>query len=317
MWDSVPWFVGGGAQHTPEVARLLAYTALGGAEGVIAAGDLKVLARSVPGAGVRVMPGGCSILSRASGGAQQAYTGRNPSEDPVTIAATTSGATRSDLIVARVEDPFMAGEPWAAPATPKTGPYIFTRVIPNVPAGTTSVAALNLGFTAIPLARIDLPVSTATVTGAMITDLRTVARPRRQRTHSRQDCSPTNNDLGSTSYVVFPISPAQFLTVPSWATAAVIRADVTGLTVANSAVAGLFRVNFGSVMTTETYFNEQVFDGSRKSYVASGTVAIPAAMRGLVNGINVQAMKLGGTGLLHADQGTQILYDVDFIEKAD
>ncbi|MBC7630326.1 hypothetical protein [Aeromicrobium sp.] len=316
MWDSVPWFVGGGAQHTPEVARLLAFTALGGAEGIINATDLKVYARPTPGSTVRVMPGGCSILSRASGGAQQAYTARNPSEDIVSIAATTSGASRTDLIVARVEDPFMAGEPWAAPATPTTGPYIFTRVISNVPAGTTSVAELNLGYTAIPLARINIPASTATITDSMITDLRTVARPRTSRTHSRQDCAPAPNDLSSYSFVVFPITPAQYIAVPSWATAAVIRVDVTGLFTANTAVGGVIRANFGSVATAETYFNEQVPDGSRKSYVASSTVPIPPNMRGNVNGINVQAKLIDGTGPMRADIGTQILYDVEFLEKA-
>lgn len=94
----------------------------------------------------------------------------------VAIAATGSAGGRSDLIVAQVEDPNMAGEPWQTPTNPAVGPYIFTRVIPNVPAGTTSLRPLGYsGRSAIVLARVDLPASTGTVTASMITDLRELA----------------------------------------------------------------------------------------------------------------------------------------------
>ena len=57
-FDSVPWFVGGGALHSPEVARLLAHAATSGAAGVVTPADLAVSALPVPGASVRVAVGG-------------------------------------------------------------------------------------------------------------------------------------------------------------------------------------------------------------------------------------------------------------------
>lgn len=188
-WDSVPWFIGGGAQHSPEVARLLAYAATNGAEGVVSPGDLKVAPLDVPGASVRVLAGACLVPNRAAGGIAQTYVGRNPSQDVVAIGATGSGAGRSDLVVARVEDPFMAGEPWDDPADPITGPYIFTRVISNVPAGTTRLQDVpgHAGESGIALARIDVPANTGAITTGMIKDLRKLAQARSSTAYDVQN----------------------------------------------------------------------------------------------------------------------------------
>src|SRR5690606_29700444 len=128
-WDAVPWFVGGGAEHSPEVARLLAYAATGGAEGIVLPTDLRVAPLSAPGSGVRVLPGAAPVRTRASGGALQTYVARLPVANTVSISATGSGAGRSDLIVARIEDPYVAGTPYQEPENPASGPYVFTRVI--------------------------------------------------------------------------------------------------------------------------------------------------------------------------------------------
>lgn len=174
-WDSVPWFVGGGAEHSPEVARLLAYAATNGAEGIVSPGDLKVAPLDVPGTSVRVLTGAALILNRAQSGDHQTYVGRLPVEDVVAIASTGSGAGRSDLIVAEIMDPFVPGSSFQTPDDVKVGPYIRTRVISNVAAGTTTVPA---GITGVALARIDLPASTGTVTADLIKDLRHLAQPR-------------------------------------------------------------------------------------------------------------------------------------------
>ena len=90
-WDSTPWFVGGGAHHSPEVARVLAYAASSGAEGIVTPEALRVRPLAVPGTSVRIAPGACLIVNRYPGGAWQTYVGRNPVEHTVPITAAGAG----------------------------------------------------------------------------------------------------------------------------------------------------------------------------------------------------------------------------------
>lgn len=220
-WDSVPWAVGGGAVHSSEVARLVTYIATGGQQGVLNATDLAVLPLSVPGAGVRVLPGACVIVNKALNVSNDSYVARLPSEDQVTTQSNGSGGVRSDLVVARVENPFISGEPWSLPQDVTVGPYIFTRVIQNVPANTVSLDALGLGYTGIPLARIDFPINTSTVTAGMIKDLRSVVHPA-ATTPAPSDDSDSGDDVGDIAptvvYIVIPSSGSDVLpyTATGW-----------------------------------------------------------------------------------------------------
>lgn len=228
--DPVPWFVGGGAQHSPEVARLLAYAATGGAEGIVSVGDLQVLPLSVPGQGVQVLPGAALIRQRGSDDTGQTYVARNASATTVSVTPTGSSGGRSDLVVVQVEDPTVAGEPWQDPADPKVGPYVFIRVIPNVPAGTTRLQDVS-GYStrsAVTLARIDYPASTGTVTAAMIKDLRKVARPR-QLTGKNMSFPTGSNPMPTGSYSGWPTGIGEQVDVPDWATKALVTANIGGI----------------------------------------------------------------------------------------
>lgn len=321
-WDSVPWFIGGGAQHSPEVARLLAYAATSGAEGIIEPGDLKVSALSVPGGAVNIAPGAALIRNRATGGDQQTYIGRNPVQDSVQIAAT-SGSKRSDLIVAQIEDPFMAGEPWQDPADPAVGPYVFTRVIPNVPAGTTSLQGIPeySGRSAVVLARVDLPASTGTVTAAHIVDLRKLALPRSYREVQMEQVS-INQDLTSSSEVKYPNTEPYFQ-VPTWATHAFVQFRLSGIAVVNGALEGWFRVGYGPLGGTATKYGESLYFDfnaptggvSREEVVVSAFIPIPEADRGAMRVLRLYARK-GGTGVLRTHNGTQAAIDIQFYERA-
>lgn len=177
-WESTPWLVGGGAEHTAEVARLLAHAGTGGAEGIVTPGDLKVQPLAVPGGKVRIAPGAVLVANRYPGGGQQTYVGRNTAQFETAITATGSSGGRTDLVVARVLDPQYEG---SAPANPNEFDYMRTEVIQGVPAGTTSAQELNLNYPAVALARIDLPANTGTVQAAHITDVRQMAQPRKER----------------------------------------------------------------------------------------------------------------------------------------
>lgn len=323
-FDSVPWFVGGGAQHSPEIARVLAYAAFRGNEGVMGPPDLRVTALTVPGASVNIAPGACSVLCRALGQTYQAYAGRLPTQDTVGIAATGSGSGRSDLIVARVEDPNLAGEPWSAPTDVAAGPYIFIRVIPGVPNTTTTVTGLGLGYSAIPLARIDIPASTATITNAMLVDLRTIPNPRKERS-LRTSYPAGSQDLSSqTTLTNWPSAANTTLTIPTWATTARIVAQVAGVNLLTANWNGALRVALyptsGSPAVTQETNIDLNYGGSysREYIVAAGEIAIPAALRGQTVTAKFEGRMVVRTGAaaLRIDTGSTTVLDVEFVESA-
>jgi hypothetical protein len=319
-WDSVPWFVGGGAEHSPEVARLLAYAATGGAEGIVVPGDLKVVPLAVPGGSVTVSSGAALILNRATGGTAQTYVARNPSADTVGIAPTGSAGGRSDLIVAQIEDPFMAGEPWQAPANPKAGPYVFTRVIPNVPAGTTRLQDVPgyTGRSAVTLARVDLPASTGTVTAAMITDLRALARPR-QSSETYADLGASRSTLSSTSYTTFP-AYRPGVPVPTWATHMRVDVTIAQLSAAGSATGNLTLSVQSSTGTDAITGDEMAYNAdasvtsTRFVHLATAYGAISGS-RGKTVYPTVKTKKNSGANVSY-DTGSQIVYRVTFYERA-
>lgn len=326
MWDNTPWFVGGGAQHSPEVARLLAYAATAGAEGVVTPGDLKVQALSVPGGSVRVAPGAALVRSRASGGDSQSYVARNPSEDTVAIAATGSGAGRTDLIVAQVEDPFMAGEPWQGPTNPAVGPYVFTRVISNVPAGTTLLQQVPgfEGRSAVTLARVTLPASTGTVTAAMITDLRKVARPRSlQVTLSAASSGGPSagavDPLNTTGFVAWPDAATWAVEVPEWATHVQVRGDVVSYVLKVANTTGQVRAKLFGAGGVAASFDENWTGGPNRGTLAfASSFTIPTASRGTTQTLVFEGLRSagGGTGYIDADLYTSSLATVVFSERS-
>ncbi|SFN66030.1 hypothetical protein [Mycetocola miduiensis] len=326
MFDPVPWFVGGGAQHSPEVARLLAYAATGGVEGVITPTDLKVLPLAVPGGAVRALPGAALILNRAVGGAQQTYVSRMPTETQVGIAATGSGAGRSDLIVARVEDPFMAGEPWQDPSDPKVGPYVFLRVIPNVPADTTRLQSVNgyEGSSAITLARIDIPASTGTITAAMIKDVRGIAQPKSAMEAWSVVGPGANTDLPTSAAWTTLASLTASGRIPEWATRAYANISVSGLLVNSGEWRGFLRVSITTaagtrsstpVAVTETNATYN-WPGRRFSLPLGSFLEDLSALSGQPATVKVELQKAVGTGIINHGPTTVTGVSLNYMQAA-
>ncbi|MFJ2518647.1 hypothetical protein ACIOWF_06715 [Cellulosimicrobium cellulans] len=313
-WDSTPWFVGGGAQHSPEVARLLAYAASGGAEGVVEPGDLKVSPLAVPGAGVRVLPGGVLLRNTYPGGSLQSYVGRLPVQDTPAITATGSSGGRSDLVVARVLDPQYEG---GAPSDPTDFEYMRTAVVQGVPAGTRDVAGLALGYPAVPLARIDLPASTGTVTAGMITDLRKVARPRSQRVVRALNNADVHT-LTAAALVQWPIGAAWQIDVPAWATHAVISAFATQVDPiwSSTATNGWLTVRLGSVQADGTVWEVRSAQDVTMTVGVGDEVEIPAGVRGTTVQAATWANRNSGNGSLRWNAGSSLILDVEFQERA-
>ncbi len=232
--DPTPWVIAGGAQHSADLARALAFAATSGAEGVVLPDSLKVSPFSTAGGGVNVGPGAGILLNRSPGAAEQSYVARNASSTSVPIGATGAGGGRSDLVILRVRD--HQYPPWPAPADPATAQYTELFVVQNVPSGTTRASALNLGYPAIALARIDIPPSTSAITGSMIVDVRKVARPRRERIMFtaypavKDGLSATAAAPHGTGFQDFP-THTWSVDIPDWATIAVVRGTVAGVKV--------------------------------------------------------------------------------------
>ncbi|MYX26742.1 hypothetical protein GTY75_08675 [Streptomyces sp. SID8381] len=318
-WDSVPWFTEGEAEHSSEVARLLAYAAFGGAQGVVGSGDLAVKALSSPAAQVQVRPGACAIINRATGATYQAYAGRLPASDTVNIGATGASA-RSDLIVARVENPYSYGETWPLPSDPVAGPYIFSRVISNVPKTTTDVRQVRPNDSAITLARIDIPANTSAITQAMIKDLREMVSPRRdRRIYTAFPGSLSTLGYSDNKWHNWPGAAAWDIDVPSWATRMKIIMTFAGFRMTRSNVFARMQTKFGSLLGQDTYIDDDSGNGTRRStIVLADNYAVASSMRGTTQKLTVQTyMYKSETGDVSVDGGTSIIADVEFVESPD
>ncbi|MFC9280955.1 hypothetical protein [Streptomyces collinus] len=319
-WDSVPWFTEGGAEHSSEVARLLAYAAFGGAQGIVGPNDLAVRALASPAAQVQVRPGACAIINRAISSQYQAYAGRLPSSDTVNIAATGASA-RSDLVIARVENPYSYGETWPNPSDPTIGPYIFTRVISNVPKTTTDIRQIRPVDSAITLARIDIPANTSSITQAMIKDLRDMVSPRRHRVlYTAFPGSLSTLAYSDNKWHNWPGAASWDIDIPAWATRAKVVMTFAGLRMTRSNVYARMQTKWGSTLLgQDTYIDDDSGNGTRRStIVLADNYALPSVLRGTTQTLSVQTyMYKSETGDVSVDSGSSIVADVEFVESPD
>lgn len=320
-WEK-PWFVGGGVNHSEELARLIAYVATDGGEGIVGPDDLKVTAT---GTGqVAIAPGACAIINRASGALYESYAARNPASHQVAIPGTTASGTRSDLIIARIEDPFETGEPWAVPPAGElqTRGYVRTAVISNVPNTTVSLDDLSgHRYTAIPLARIDLPVSTSVVAQSHIVDLREMYRPTVEPGLSEIITPSTSMVLTSAGYTRWISNADRAVRVPPWATHAKVRVLVGGVRYGVSgntatSVLGNLRVMLGTLAGTATQYSLDADAGVDTATLMFGTprLAIPKAQRGKTLTLSLQGMKSSGNTSISADSRSLVSVDLDWIK---
>ena len=327
MFDPVPFAVGGGAEHSAEVFRTMAFTATGGVEGVAESGDLKVTALPTPGASIRVLPGAALIRSRAVGGAQQTYVARNVTATEVPVSATGSGSGRSDLVAVLIKDPYMAGESWPTPSDPAVGPYVEAVIISNVPAGTTSLQAVtgHANTTGYAVARIDIPASTGTITNAMVKDLRKLASTRTEMRVAQASSTgsgspwaggePGPDPLTSTTFVTWPSVATWQIPVPAWASKAIVVGTVAGAAERKADAWGGIRTVFGSQASAQVDYDFTYLGSpSRSTLTFGGTFAVPANERGTTVTLKFEGKRTGGTGNLAAFSATTSLIQVYFEE---
>jgi len=288
------------------VARALAYAATGGSEGVGSPGDCKVLPLAVPGGQVRVQPGAVIIRSGYPGVAGETYMALCQVEDLAAVAPT-AGAARSDLVVARIDDPQFAGQ---APGRPST------EVIPNVPAGTTRFAQLGRAYPAKELARIDIPANTAAVTAGMVTDLRSLAQPRSSRLLMSQ-ATPQPVVLNSVDVWVSWPGWNPIVDVPPWATNINVLITLQGVGKAGTDLArGELRGRVGNLQTSGPLLFEFT-DPGRSGYVVTVGGFIAPASRGMPVQLFLEGHVASdsGAGRIGTNPGSHMAFDVQFTEQ--
>ena len=329
--ERVPYLVGGGFEHSAEVMRAMLAAATSGAEGLVNAGDMKVQPLQTPGTSIRVAPGNALIRNSYTGGTAQTYAARAASETLLPIQATSSGGPRTDLVVARIDDPTYAGTTF----DPQTFQAAKLEVIRGVPATQADVRGLNLAYPAIALARITLPASTGTVTSAHIKDLRELAQPRKDR---RLFVTALTEGDGSFPIPLdgqarwWPLLATNTVDIPIWAQRVRIVGQWGGVKIpgGNTNAYGRAWVRIGEwadqskgISSQEVSWDLEMnrASNSRVTWLTGADRAVPETIRGLRGQqIGLMSKKNGGNAPLDQmpllDSLSMLYIDVEFYETA-
>lgn len=333
-WDAAPWAIDG-VLNGVDAARLAVWATSSGAEGVIGVNDLRVRQLNVPGAGVQVAPGGALVLNRSVGGDQQTYTPRLAIPDYPEIASTGSSGGRTDLIYVAIEDPYESGTGFQPPADPEAAQFVHTRVVSGVSDSVTELQQVP-GYsrtTGYAIARVKIPANTATITDAMITNLRRVALPRKDPQMFAKAQTGVGEPITATSTAgeVWPNSGVFTADVPKWATRVQVLATWSQVQCpadADGSAYGRLWIRLGaagdaSTITTQenSWDTPDVPKGfSRVTYTVADDIYVPAALRGrsipvamMARRANVGAAK----DAVKTDAVSGVALQLNFLESAE
>ena len=312
----LPAYAVDGGMVPAAMARRATHALSSGANGVVGIHDLKVTALPTAGAGVQISRGSALAAMRTTGAhGMETYVISQDSTFNLDVPPT-GGSARTDFIIARVMDWHFTGE--EPPADPTTALYWeFARV--------STLSGITYPF--VPLARIAIPANRASITGAMITDIREVAIPRRERHVMTRRINSEDVDrlttIGGTGES-WPDVAHVDLMVPEWAT----HANVVAMFAQVEVPAGIEfdGVVFWALGTTDpAYIRTQdvrvTIDNTggsktRETLVAAGTVRIPENMRGRAWRSHTRGRRLSGTPI-EFTSGSASVMDVEFVERAD
>lgn len=303
-----------GAMHTAQQFRMMIRDLSRSNQGITEGDHMKVTALATPGGGVQIADGSAVIIGRVST-VQGSYSAYNIGVDTSVTISPTGGTGRSDMVILRVEDPDYEGT-----RDPAVDPIVYFQVVSNVSSSATTVPS---GYSAIPLARIDIPASTATITNAMIVDLRQVANPRRDRILTPYYAQDPLVEISGTSetWKTHPNLTMANLAIPSWAATAKIVFSATNLRLADGNVWGGFRFMLGTEEATQwVSIDDNQGTAARRIYIEmvetiSLTTTTGAAMRGTTQPFKSR-MRTRSTnaGKIGVDGATTFKIDVEFLE---
>ena len=306
-----------------------------GLSGVIRAADLKVTQLDVPGAGVKVAAGNDAIVCRAPGRGRESYGISLPEASTYLgdagtgIPGTGSSGGRRDMIIHEVTDPKLPRTYTPREQIPE-GMYSKITVVQGVPAGARSVRdvpALN-EVTAVALAAINWPANTATITNAVVEDLRQIVNPNSQRgplmAFFPEGALTGGRKIPTSGYGDWPLTGTErpLVRVPEWATHLSVTAWVEGAWFVKGSsttvdfLAGT-RMGLGATFSENGIITNGPLDNAdRRGFVIIGRVTIPPAMRGTEQRILLQGARSTNdtTGALYVDYQSCVSMDWEFTE---
>lgn len=298
-----------GAQFTADSARAETFKSTNGSRGVTLPDDLKVSALPTPGAFVRVGPGGATLPAGYPSAPGQSYGTYQSTTVQVPVAATGSGGGATKYLIQRITDPQFEG---TAPANPTTAVY-------DSYAWVSSLSGLNYPY--VPLAKLVQPASTATITNAMLTDIRELTNPRSVSYTFMSGPTPEKSpaDGGSEWPDYRPL-----VKIPAWANHVSMVTSLASMGHRGGNTAGQITTTLGSGTWDVTMLraanagydlDAAVNSGQRHTFIIGGAGAIPAGMRGNTVPLGVEANREAGPGYLVTVRGTQVIYQVTFTER--
>ncbi|NHN55768.1 hypothetical protein G9U51_08260 [Calidifontibacter sp. DB0510] len=315
----IPAYAVDGGRVPASMLRMVLWAATGGANGIVTSSDLRVSALSTPGAAVNVGPGGALLANRFSGApASQSYAAINDATVQVSIPATGSSGGRTDYVILKIDDWHFDNS--QAPADPLAALYCSLQRVGSI---------TGLPYPFVPLAKITIPASTGAITGAMITDLRTLARPRKERVLlPNPNTAAGIETLTATTTEYFPNQGGgRRVDIPSWATRVAIRADWLQMIAPAGNCQGSLWVGWGDWTGTDFEQHTQTFafdnvaatNASRMSVTVAEEMYIPPKYRGVQNvSFQMQGHRNSTSVLgLKADNWSGSVLDLEFKETAD
>lgn len=306
---------------TVEGARRNTNASTSGATGITRPNDLEVRALDVPGTAVQIMPGSGTIVNQYPGAVNESYSVANDAADgdaivPVPATGSTGPATR--YVVVRVDDPQFGGQVPADPATATFCRPVLLDSLANVP------------YPILPLARIDQPASTGTITSDLIHDLRTMAVARSWRRLLSYALFTADGDVLAATGADGEYWPSVVgrwdIPVPEWATRMNIKADWGSVRQPPGNVVGRLWVQIGDNNAEYKYSTQPVrYDtmglsqAARVTYVAADDLAVKPEIRGTTVRFGMRGrvddIISGGTAArVRLDWGSSVALDVEFLE---
>jgi hypothetical protein len=236
-------------------------------------------------------------------------------------------------VCARIIDPeFSPWQPYTDPTAVLNGPYFEPFVISGVGANVTTPAEAGVNnYTIVPLARVDQPSGAASITSAMIVDLRRLARPRFAFEDDTQNGFNGDEDLltSETNWHFWPLNTYSVY-VPPWANRASASIHLNNVLV--DRLPGDFnaRVNFGGLTVSgfSTGTNLSTFDYNGSDWSPVGFVSTRphtvygefdvTSLRGQTVTVRPEVMRTwtANTGRIWFRPTEQINFDVRFRETA-
>ncbi|MDS2172528.1 hypothetical protein [Nesterenkonia sp. CL21] len=323
--DSTLWAVNGPVETDARQPRHFAHSALGGQTGIIGPLSCEVLAQPTPNNTVRILPGGFCIEANHGGGPlgypeapRQMYVHDLMQTISQEIDPTDSSGGRIDVVGIVIDDPQFEGTTelidWET--------HRFWR--PHVAKGVSSIANRpqhfpEVGRPFLPLARVTIPASTATITQDMITDIRFLAveRTKFDTIVQRPDESRTLTTSNASDYV--SLDQIRSIIIPQWAThvkldGEIIGCAATGSGDVNGRVRFVFSPGTGNKYTGSVPFNESNA-WSRFTLPAFGTIPLDDNERGRRSFFRFQVQRTTGSGGLSiASHLTAYKIRVTFVE---